>query len=323
MNQTLVLLSVGVFAALLFGAVGLYRLFGDAEARRLRGRLRTLRTSKSQAAPGPSPLLTDATLSTIPGLDALLRVLPISRPIQLLLVQGDTKMRVGAFLLLVIGLASFGALLSISLVSVKLIAIPVAFFLGAIPFLWAHHRKVKRIKKFEWLFPDALDIITGALRSGLALTAAIQVVSEECADPVGREFTILFEETRLGIDMRDALRNLARRVDSKELQMFVIAVLLQRETGGNLAEILEGTAEVIRERLRILGDIRALTAQARISGVILAVLPLALAAFILVSAPEYMASLVKEPAGRHLIAAAACLQIIGFFVMRRIASIRV
>jgi len=161
------------------------------------------------------------------------------------------------------------------------------------------------------------------LRSGLAMTGAIQVVAEECADPISTEFTVLFEQTRLGIDMRHALKSLADRVDSKELHLFVIAVLLQRETGGNLAEVLDGTAAVIRERLRILGDVRAMTAQARLSAGILSALPVALAFFIMVTAPEYMSVLLREQGGRWLLASAAMMQVIGFLIMRRIAQIKV
>jgi tight adherence protein B len=134
---------------------------------------------------------------------------------------------------------------------------------------------------------------------------------------------MLFEQTRLGVDMRHALKSLADRVDSKELHLFVIAVLLQRETGGNLAEILDGTANVIRERIRILGDVRALTAQARMSAGILSVLPLGLGLFILTTAPDYLAVLIREDSGRWLLGGAGAMQIVGFFIMRRIAQIKV
>jgi tight adherence protein B len=166
-------------------------------------------------------------------------------------------------------------------------------------------------------------MLTGALRAGLALTGAIQVVAEESPDPVAQEFRVLFEENRLGLDMKDALKKLAGRVDSKELHLFVTAVILQRETGGNLAEILEQAAYVIRDRFRILGDVRTMTAQARMSGFVLFVLPIVMAGITLVVAPEYLKGLVADPAGKYLIMMAVALQIIGFFIMRRIVNIKV
>lgn len=323
MPSHLVLLTTGVFLAVLAAGFGLSRIAGNDEARKLRERLRDLGRERAQRAAVDPDILQDSKLSSIPALDALLRQIPLARKLQLVLIQGRTRMKVGAFLLLTGSLAGIGVVLSLFVFRSPMLTLPAAALLGAIPFGWAKRRKDQRVLHFERLFPDALDILTGALRSGLALTGAIQVVSEECSDPVSTEFTILFEETRLGVDMRHALKNLASRVDSKELHLFVIAVLLQRETGGNLAEILDGTANVIRERLRILGDVRALTAQARLSAGILSVLPVALATFILATAPDYMRVLLHENFGRWLLGGAATMQIIGYLIMRRIAAIKV
>ncbi len=322
--RILIVLSVGVSLAILLAAFGAWRAFGDTEARRLRRRLDKLSgAGEAGAARAAVDVERDFKLSTIPALDLLLRRIPLAESIQLLLIQGDAKIRPGAFLLLVALLTVGGTLVAASGLKLPWLAVPMALLFGSAPFLWAVRKKKSRVTKFEKIFPDALDILTGALRSGLAFSGAVQVVSDECPDPVAREFTILFEETRLGNDPRDALRNLARRVDSKELHLFVIAILLQRDTGGNLTEILEQTANVIRERLRILGDVRALTAQARLSGMILAILPIALAAFILASAPDYLKGMVKDPMGRYLLVGAGVLQLVGFLIMRRIAQIKV
>ena len=134
---------------------------------------------------------------------------------------------------------------------------------------------------------------------------------------------ILFEENRLGLDMRDALVKLTRRVDSAELRLFVTAVLLQRETGGNLTEILERTAYIIRDRFRILGDVKTMTAQARLSGLILSGLPIMLAGVIFVLAPDYLRVLINDPAGPYLVGSALTLQVVGYVVMNRIVSIKV
>jgi tight adherence protein B len=303
--------------------LGFSFLAGDAEARRIRRRLREL-APKPGEMPGESPdILRDLKYSGIPALNSLLHRIPLARSLRLLLLQGDARMRVGTFMLLILVMAAIGAFAAASLGRSLIWAPPGALFLGSLPVMWAVQKKKKRMRDFERLFPDALDILTGALRAGLALTGAIQVVTEVCSGPITKEFTILFEETRLGVDMREALRDLADRVDCKELHLFVIAVLLHRETGGNLAEVLEGTANVIRERLRIMGDVRALTAQSRLSAGILSALPIALGLFIMVSAPDYMTVFLREQIGRFLLIGAAILQLVGFLIMRRIAAIKV
>ena len=135
--------------------------------------------------------------------------------------------------------------------------------------------------------------------------------ADESPDPVGREFAILTEETRLGLDMKEALKKLAGRVDNAELHLFTTAVILQRETGGNLPEILENTSTIIRDRFRILGDVRSMTAHARLSGFILTVLPLAMAVIILFVAPDYLRGMWNDPLGPLLVMSAAAMQIVG------------
>jgi len=149
------------------------------------------------------------------------------------------------------------------------------------------------------------------------------VVADESPDPVAREFGIVFEENRLGLDMKEALRKLGERVASAELNLFVTAVIMHRETGGNLAEILEGTAAVIRDRFRILGDVRALTAQSRLSGIILTILPLVIAVLVMLVSPSYLTEFYADPIGRALIFTAIIMQMVGFIAMRRIVNIKV
>jgi tight adherence protein B len=246
-----------------------------------------------------------------------------ARKLDTLLVQGDVPLRPGSFLALTLLLASAGIYGVGFVLGRPLFAIPVGVALAVLPLAWARSRKQRRVRAFERQFPDALDMLTNALRAGMSLSVAVQLVAEESPDPVGKEFAILFEENRLGLDMKDALRKLGERVDSTELNLFVTAVILHRQTGGNLAEILDGAAAVIRERFRILGDVRSLTAQARLSGVILTLLPLVIAGIVMLVAPEYLKGLFADPIGRNLAVAAVGLQVIGFFSMRRIVRIKV
>jgi tight adherence protein B len=268
-------------------------------------------------------IMRDMKLSSVPLLNAIIERIPAARKLDLILAQGDLTIRFSQFVMIMAAVGLVTGIVATQISHWWWSFFPAAIFGGCVPVMVAVHKKRRRLAQFEKQFPDALDILTGALRAGLAFSGAIQVVAEECPKPVSKEFTIVFEENRLGLDMKEALRNLAARVDSSELRMFVTAVILQRETGGNLSEVLEGTAHIIRDRFRILGEVRALTAQQRFSGMVLSILPLAMAALISVMAPEYMKTLLQDPMGPYLIAGGLALQVIGFLIIRKIVAIKV
>jgi tight adherence protein B len=315
--------SLATFLVVICTAIGALLLMRGLSNKRIRDRLQDVIMFNEDEENMKSVILRDMDLSTLPFLNRFLKNVGWARKLDTLLTQADVPLRMGSFILLILLLGSLGAFMTGSTLHQPLFAVPVGFMAASVPILWARRRKQKRLRKFEEQFPDALDMLTSALRSGLAWTGAIQVVADESPDPVAQEFRVLFEENRLGLDMRDVMKRLAERVDSVELRLFVAAVILQRETGGNLAEVLEGTAAVIRERFRILGDVRSMTAQARLSGFILFVLPLAIAGVILFTAPTYLTGLIADPVGRYLILGAALLQITGFLIMRRIVDIKV
>lgn len=324
MDIQLLLPSIGIFLTVMVAAVAaLFFMKGQAN-KRVRDRLNdVILVDDEEHDHAKTVILRDMDLSSLPFLNALLQNANWARKLDTLLVQGDVGMRLGSFILLM-GAAGLGGALAMIMVGHQpLLALPAGAFTGAIPLMWAKRKKSKRVLAFERQFPDALDMLTNAMRAGMAFNGAVQVVADESPDPVGGEFAILFEENRLGLDMKEALKKMAGRVDSAELRLFVTAVILQRETGGNLAEILEGTAYVIRDRFRILGDVRSMTAQARLSGMILTVLPIVMAGIILVVAPDYLKGLLKDPAGKFMIGAALSLQVIGYVIMRRIVNIRV
>ncbi|HER20057.1 MAG TPA: hypothetical protein ENO14_03320, partial [Chromatiales bacterium] len=291
--------------------------------RRVRERLDDVIAVRDEDDRARSVILRDMELSTIPFLNHLLYGAPWARRLDNLLVQGDLSLRLGSFIALMLLAASFGAYSVAFILERPLFALPAGIVAGCLPLFYAKRRKRVRVAQFERQLPDALDMLTNALRAGMAFPTAIQVVSEESPDPVAREFAIVFEENRLGLDMKEALRKLGGRIDSTELNLFVTAVILHRETGGNLTEILEGTATVIRDRFRILGDVRTLTAQSRMSGIILTVLPLVIAAVVLFLSPGYLIDFVADPVGRALVYMALVLQIVGFIAMRRIVNIKV
>lgn len=324
MDFQLLVPSLLIVLAIVFTAFGIYVLVKEFANKRIRDRLQdVIMTDESEGASTRSIILRDMDLSSIPLLNAILRNWGLAQRLDNLLVQGDLSIRLGSFIFLTLVLALLGLIVPLYLGHGVFIALPIAVVLGIIPLFYARYKRIKRIYEFETQFPDALDMLTSALRAGLAFTGAIQVVADESPDPVAKEFRILFEENRLGLDMKEALKKMAGRVDSAELRLFVTAVILQRETGGNLSEVLEGTAAVIRDRFRILGDVRSMTAQARLSGLILALLPIAMAIFIMFVAPDYLKGLVADPIGKYLIIMALVLQVVGFLIMRRIVNIRV
>ena len=323
MDSQVLIPSIGAFLAVVCFATGVLLISRAQAAKRIRNRLQDVILLGNGDDSARTVILRDMELSSIPFLNDLLKNARWAQKLDNLLVQGGISIRLGTFILLMGVLGATGFLVMTAVFNRPLLSLPVGVVAAALPVIYARQRKLQRVRKFEQQFPDSLDMLNRALRAGLALNGAIQIVADESPDPVAQEFRVLFEENRLGLDMKEALKKLAGRVDSTELRLFVTAVILQRETGGNLAEILERAAAIIRDRFRILGDIRTLTAQARLSGFILTVLPIVMAALIYFVAPEYLKGLVVDPIGRVLIVAAVSLQVIGFLVIRRIINIKV
>jgi tight adherence protein B len=232
-------------------------------------------------------------------------------------------MRVGMFLLVLaalsmvtylIGYIAFGHLIpAFACMAVGAMFLPLV--------MW--HKKNVRMNAFAEEFPDALDLLVSALRAGISFSSALQIVAEESPEPIRSEFAIVVEEQSLGIEMREALGNLASRVDSVDIKFFVTAIVLQRDTGGNLTEVLDNTSRLIRDRFRILGDIKTFTAQGRLTGFILTCLPLAMAIFMIVSAPEYFFKMWEKPEGRAILGVAAFMQLLGGLAIRKIVDIKV
>ena len=191
------------------------------------------------------------------------------------------------------------------------------------PWLVVRMKRARRMAKFEEQFPEALDLLSRAIRAGHAFGAGMKMVSEELGDPVGPEFRKCFEEQNYGLALKDSLNNLSLRVPSLDVRFFVTAVLIQKETGGNLSEILDNLATVVRERFKILRDVRTKTAHGRFTGYVLLALPAFLAMALSVINPEHMDLLFKERVGQLMIVVTIVMQAIGFFWIRRIVRIEV
>jgi tight adherence protein B len=268
-------------------------------------------------------ILRDKRLSDITFIDRFLTSFPISRELELLLYQAGLNWRVGTFVLLMLFSAAVGFLIMSTLLNRPLLGLLVALVFFFFPYWWVKGKKQKRMNQFSEQLPDALDLMTSALRAGLSFPAALQLVAQESPEPLAQEFAVTFDEQNLGLDMKEALVNLTERVDSLDLKFFVTAVIIQRETGGNLAEIMESIARIIRERFRILGDVKSRTAHGRLTGMILSVLPLALAVIFSIIAPDYMLTFFRDPAGQVLLLTCLALQIMGFLWIRRVINIKV
>jgi tight adherence protein B len=198
-----------------------------------------------------------------------------------------------------------------------------AAVVGAVPILFLLWKRQKRMQRFEAQFPDALDAMSRAIRAGNALSSAIQLVGQEMPNPLGAEFSQVFEETQLGLDPGEALSRLAERTPTDDVRFFCTAVLIQRGSGGNLAEILDRLSEVIRERFKILSHARALSAQHRWSAICVGLSPLAFCILFELMSPGYFAPMMESPLAPLLIGSGLAMESIGFFMVWRIAKIKV
>ncbi len=201
------------------------------------------------------------------------------------------------------------------------VTIPLGLAAGWLPIAFVRFKAERRVRQFEEQFPEAIDLIARALRAGHAMTTGLALVAEELPDPVGVEFRLVYDRQNFGMSMPDALRHLAERVPLLDARFFVTAVLTQRESGGNLAEILDNLGDVIRQRFRVKRQIRVVTAHARLTGWVLVLMPVVLALFMVVMAPDHILTLVRDPLGIQMVAAAGGLWVLGFVAIRKLVNV--
>ena len=298
------------------------------DERRARARLLRERLAAAQKAPEREPneelaLLREEKLSEIPVLDTFLKRSARVSALQQLLSQADMDTRAGSFLLICVVTAAVlagGVLFWTQSGMFAWAAGLIGFFL---PYAYASYKRTKRFDKFEELFPQAIDTLARAVRAGHAFTTALELIANEVNEPVAGEFRKLFEEQKFGMPVRDALVNLTERVPLVDVKFFVTAVMLQRETGGNLAEILDNLSYVIRERFKILRQVRVFTAQGRLTMLLLMGLPPLVVMVMLIFNPGFIRPLFSEPLGHILIVIGITLQTVGYFIIRKIIQIQV
>ena len=311
------------FLVLLVSAGGYFFLTaGSTEATEVKKRLSLLEIRSIRGDVLPDVLKTEV-LSDVPLLNRLLSRVDIATRIDRRLNQADMKMRVGRFLLLTGVLFCSGIVAGMFLHWPTVISVAVGLLLMTIPNTVVNVKRRLRFKRFMNHFPEALEMFARSLRAGHSFTGAIQLVAQEMPHPIGPEFSKVFEEQNLGIPLRQALLGMTERIESLDVKFFVTAILIQRETGGNLAEIIDKIGHVIRERFRIQGQLKIFTAQARMTGFILGFLPVGVAVLVGIMNPEYLKPLWFESTGRFLIATAVTLQILGVMVIRKIIRIKI
>ena len=218
--------------------------------------------------------------------------------------------------------AFVGGLASAWLVNIYVAPVAALGCLSA-PFLWLFWKRAARLKAFTAQLPDGMELVARALRAGHSLAAGMHVVAEEMPEPIAKEFGRVYEEQNLGIPLEEALKNMCERIPSLDLKFFVTSVAIQRQTGGDLAEILDRIGYVIRERFKILGQVKALTAEGRLSGIVLIALPIGLFFLMLWMKPDYIELLWKDPMGVKMSVGAIVLMFIGSYSIKKIVDIKV
>jgi tight adherence protein B len=319
--------AVWIFYALVFVAIltlvegVLLLVAGDRVGRRrvANERLRRHATRLSEEDLSEGGILIDSE-ERAPLAAFIARLLPRRRSLELLLYRAGMPYTPPQFVLLTLGVALGGLALGTLVLGSLPLGLVLSAVFGLAPLGRVHLRRRTRMRKFEMQLPEALDLMCRALRAGISLEFGFRSVGDELDDPVGTEFGQVADEVSLGLDTRVALQNLALRMNTSDMPFFINAILIQRETGGNLAEILNNLATVIRERIKFYGKVKALLAQTQLTANLLGVLPIVVFAGTFVLRPGYLEPLFVPP-GQYILIGAAVLVPVGWLMCRRIASI--
>jgi tight adherence protein B len=314
-------LGTGLVAALLLGIV---RLPGYLAQRRLDARLGEFSgPADTGASEDTDGLVKEKHAGPLPVLDRFAS--GTSRGISLTRWVDQSGVRIslsGLFLASLVSAFVFGFILA------SLSKLSVGWIIGGgvgliLPFAYVKVKRTRRIRKFEETFPEALDLVSRALKAGHAFATGLKMVADEMEEPVGPEFRKTFDEQNFGLPLKDALANLTERIPILDVRFFATAVLIQRETGGNLSEILENLAHVVRERFKILRQVRVYTAHGRLTGYVLLALPAFLGVALMFINPEHMQLLFQHPIGHMLLIAAVIMQTVGYFWIKQVIKIEV
>lgn len=316
----LIVLTFVLIAGIVFGVYWVFVERAEAQEQQvLRNRLK--KTQKAKAGVG-ALVKTPDKLSEVGVLDVMLHSAGrVVQPLQRTITQSGLKINVSSVLLASGCLAGLTYIAMDRLLNVPLVGVVFGAVATVIPFGVLRYLRTRRMQKFEEQFPEAIDLLARALRAGHALTTGLSMVADEMRDPAGPEFRELFDQQNFGMPLPDALRAFAARIPSLDAKFFVTAVLTQRESGGNLSEVLDNLSSIIRDRFRVKRQVRVISAHGRITGWILSALPVSLALFFATTSRETYRTFYTNPLGIKMIVGALVLQILGVYIISRIVRI--
>lgn len=320
-------ISIGIFLTIILLVEGLYFFYHQYVSKDTRDLKRRLRGGAARPEDAKDEkgleILRQRKLSELPWLHEMLSSMSNLGGLEKTLQQANSKMPIGVFLMI------SGLVGGIGLVVAGFLDYPLPVALGAgvagtfIPYMHIKMRRKRRFKEFERQLPEALDLMARALRAGHAFSVGMKMVGDEFSEPIGPEFSRTVEEISFGIDVPEAMNNLNERVISTDLKFFITALVVQRETGGNLAEIIEGISRLIRQRFELLARVKALSAEGRLSGIILFLMPIVMAGVLWWMNEAYMRLLFEDQLGIMMSIAASILMVIGAIVMKNMCDIKV
>ncbi len=317
------LIALGIFGTILLflqGCAALHRMMAP------RGTDRAVERIQKWSAPEVAAqldIVRKESLSDIPWLNDLLIRVRRFQPLRVLHRQADCRVPLGTFVLATPVLVVTGLMLGLWIHFTIVLAVLLAAVMGVIPAGYLYWLKSQRMAMFERQLPEALELVSRALKAGHAFSVGLKLVGEEAADPIGVEFRRVFDEGSMGVSLPQALQNMTDRLDCVDLRFFVTSVLVQRETGGNLAEIIDSLAGLIRRRFELQLRVKALSAEGRFSAVILFFLPLVVGGVLFKMNPEYMMTLFTDPMGQNMVMVGSFLMVAGAIIMKRMVEIKV
>lgn len=323
MELQTVLILVAIFFSTVALAVGLFHWMQGshfAEKRTVKKRLLYISAGGRHGHEKLS-LYRSRVLNDVGVVERFFLTLPRLSSLDNLLLKSKLPLNASGFIALSLFLGAAGGIVCWNLLPQKPLAVIAGLVLLAVPYLFLKSAEQRYHDRFHEQLPEALDLISRALRSGHALTSGLEMVAVEMEDPIQSEFSVVVDEVGLGLTMKEALDNLCERVESMDLRFFAIAVLVQKDTGGNLTEVLDQISKLIRERTVFDRQVKTLTAEGRLSGIILVILPILMFFYVYLTNYKYISLLWIEPIGQYMVIGAVIMQIIGAYLIKRIVTI--
>lgn len=318
-----VLAGLVFLLVLTLGMIGVVLFFGDSVRLGAGGEARVAKwlIEQDQGRP-PEQLFKDKSRSQIGFLDRLLKKVPNAANFERMFWQADLQVNVGVFVLGSATCSAFGLVLGL-IFNRPIIALVLAAVMAMLPYLFLNVKRRRRLAALEQQLPEALDLIVRSLRAGHSFANGLKIISQEMDKPIAAEFGQVVNEHAFGVALGQALQNLVERVDLQDVRFFATAVILQRETGGNLTEVLASLSSLIRERFKLKRQIKAISAEGRLSGLILTLLPVGLFGLLLLTNPTYIEPLYKSKAGQIMVGIGLGMQLLGIMFIRKIVNIKV